>query len=118
MGASWDAEVGAATLVVVALLPPDEPHPLTITAIAAVPPKTEMNPPAPSRAFIACSFRGKPDRCTCLYSGPDERTMNAVARAAAAGSLDAAGLRLPMMLGLPDGVNTCLFDLDGVLTQT
>src|SRR3954452_22229572 len=22
------------------------------------------------------------------------------------------------MLGLPDGVNTCLFDLDGVLTQT
>src|SRR5215212_1782422 len=30
----------------------------------------------------------------------------------------ASSLRLPGMLGLPDGVNTCLFDLDGVLTQT
>src|SRR3954468_9797241 len=30
----------------------------------------------------------------------------------------AEGSRLPGMLGLPDGVNTCLFDLDGVLTQT
>src|SRR5215212_2742521 len=28
------------------------------------------------------------------------------------------GFRLPVMLGLPDGVNACLFDLDGVLTQT
>ena len=26
--------------------------------------------------------------------------------------------KVPRMLGLPDGVTACLFDLDGVLTQT
>jgi hypothetical protein len=26
--------------------------------------------------------------------------------------------KLPVVLGLPDGITTCLFDLDGVLTQT
>jgi beta-phosphoglucomutase family hydrolase len=41
-----------------------------------------------------------------------------VTAAASAGWPGAAGLRLAVMLGLPDGVNTCLFDLDGVLTQT
>jgi beta-phosphoglucomutase family hydrolase len=41
-----------------------------------------------------------------------------MARGAVARCRGAAGLRLPVMLGLPDGVNTCLFDLDGVLTQT
>src|SRR3954454_6185806 len=40
--------------------------------------------------------------------------------AEAAGACCRAALALGSqgMLGLPDGVNTCLFDLDGVLTQT
>jgi hypothetical protein len=73
IGASWDAELGAATLVVE--LPPDDPHPLAIMATSAT---VAMEAAAVNAALaliaIARSFRRLP-RSSPFYSPRHERTM-------------------------------------------
>src|SRR5207237_9937151 len=53
---------------------------------------------------------------SCAFLGSDRRVANCAPLQALGRGFQLR--RLPSVLGLPEGVTACLFDLDGVLTET
>src|SRR4051794_11901498 len=67
----------------------------------------------------ASASRGRRTASSPLASGTTSSTRSTRVRLRVSGvPTGAAASYAPLMLGLPDGIRGCLFDLDGVLTQT